>query len=468
MERLSRSLVEVPQRPTRIIQFGEGNFLRGFFDWQVQKMDDMGVFNGGVVVVQPRPGGHVAELEEQDRLYTVFTEGIENGQHVRNHETITVINETVDPYREWDRFLALAENPDTRIIVSNTTEAGIALDPSDAGGDIPPRGFPAKLARLLYRRFERRLPGFLVLPCELVDDNGTKLRQAVLEYAHEVQLGADFEHWVDVENHFCSTLVDRIVPGYPVDQAESLWQELGYEDRQIVKTEPFSLWVIQAPDELLTELPLRSADLNVVITKDLRPYHDRKVYLLNGPHTTMASLARLAGFHTVGEVMADEALRAFVKAEMRQEISPVVRLPKEELESFADQVVERFDNPSIHHSLDSIALNGASKFRARLLPILNANLGTGRPLPQRICLALAGLLATYAGYGEKVAPPVDSVETVARFEACDGSTYVPQILADTDLWGQNLTDIPELTELVSNDLARIESEGVLPSVRNLL
>lgn len=468
MKNLSRRLVEAPRYPTRIVQFGEGNFLRGFLDWQVQKMNEAGVFEGGVAIVQPRPGGHVAQLEEQDRLYTVLTEGIENGRTVRRHDIVTVINETVNPYTDWDRFLALAENQDTTIIVSNTTEAGIAIDPSDADGRRAPHGFPAKLTHLMHRRFERHLPGFLVLPCELVDDNGTRLRQTVLQCAHDFAMGSDFEHWIVAENQFCSTLVDRIVPGYPAAQAESLWQEFGYRDLQMVKTEPFSLWVIEGPEELLEELPLRAAGLNAVTTPDLKPYHDRKVYLLNGPHTTMASLARLAGFRTVAEVMADPTFRAFVIAETRQEIVPVIRLPEEELELFADQVVERFDNPSIHHSLDSIALNGVSKFTARLLPILKANVEAGRPLPRRICLALAGLLASYSGWGGEAASPVDSADVIERFSSAGDGDPVRTVLSDEKLWGEDLTRLPGLVELVSQDLARIRNEGVAESVKDLL
>lgn len=453
-----------PLRPTRIIQFGEGNFLRGFVDWQLQKMNDAGVFDGGVAVVQPLPSGRVAELETQDRLYTVLIEGMQDGQPVASHDIVTAINRAVDPYRDWDGFLALAENPDTTIIISNTTEAGIAVDPTDTGESAPPKGFPAKLTHLLRRRFQANLPGFLILPCELIDDNGPALRKAVLECASRFAWEDDFAHWVETENQFCATLVDRITPGYPANRAEALWQEWGYEDTLIVKTEPFMLWAIQGSASIEQLWPAAKAGLNVVITDDLAAYHDQKVYLLNAPHTTIAQLARLAGLETVGQAVADTGFAAFVESQMDEEIIPTLSLPRPVLQAFAAQVLQRFANPSIEHRLADIALNSASKFVSRLLPIIKANLTDGRGLPPRTCLALAGLLSIYFGRGGNVVA-ADLPAVTTAFAAADGS--VPTVLADASLWGEDLTAIPGLAQLVGDDLAKIESDGVRTLVRGL-
>ena len=455
MERLGRQLVTTPPRPTRIIQFGEGNFLRAFVDWLV---------DCGVAIVQPLPTGQVGALEAQDRLYTVLLEGIQDGKPVREHRVIDVVNQTVNPYTDWDAFLALAHNADTTVIVSNTTEAGIAIDPADAAGTVPPRGFPAKLAYLLAQRFQVGLPGFLILPCELIDDSGPRLKQCVLQCVRDFNLGDDLAAWIDTENTFCSTLVDRIVSGYPAGQADALCQEFGYDDALIVKAEPFISWVIEGTPTQLARLPLPA--FAVTMTDNLRPYRDRKVYLLNGPHTTMAQLARLAGFSTVGDVMSDPAWRAFIEAEMCDEISPVIDLPQPELALFATQTIERFDNPTLHHSLDAIALNSVSKFTARLLPIIKANLAAGRPLPQRIALALAGLLAIYGRLVHDAAHPIDSPDIIDAFQHTEDD-YVATVLANEALWGEDLTKLDDLTQTVTTFLATITTSGVRAAIGSL-
>ena len=468
MERLSKKLADAPSRPTRIIQFGEGNFLRAFLDWQVQKMNEADVFDGGVAVVQPLAQGRVADLEQQDRLYTVLLEGLQAGQPINSHDIVTVVNQTVNPYSDWDAYLALADNPDTCVIVSNTTEAGIAIDPADDATTVPPRGFPAKLAYLLRRRFEAGLPGFLILPCELIDDNGPALKQAVLQCVRDFHMGDGLARWIESDNRFCSTLVDRIVTGFPADRADALCQDWGYQDTMIVKAEPYLLWAIEGPESVFEWLPLPQAGLNAIATSDLRPYHDRKVYLLNAPHTTMAQLARLAGLTTVGETMADPDFRAFIQAQMRDEIAPTIALPATEVWSFAAEVVERFENPSISHSLDAIALNSAAKFAARVLPVIEADLSAGRGLPRRSCLALAGLLAIYGGDGGGRAAPADMPDVMAAFgRAKQSGDYVRTVLSDASLWGEDLTALPGLAKLVADDLAAIKAEGVRSLVKSL-
>lgn len=468
MKHLTADIVTAPTRPIRIIQFGEGNFLRAFLDWQVQQMNNAGLFNGSIAVVQPLATGRIADLETQDRLYTTLIEGIKDGEKYRKAEVNTSIAQTVNPYVDWDAYLGLADNPDARIVVSNTTEAGIALDDADTAETIPPKGFPAKLTHLLHRRFENKLPGFVIIPCELIDDNGVALKAAVHESARRFGFGDEFAAWIDAENTFCSSLVDRIVPGYPREQEQALWEEFGYEDHNIVKAEPFLLWVIEGPAWVADVLPLQKAGISAIIATDLKPYHDRKVFLLNGPHTTMAALARLDGIETVGDVMADTDFRAFIEAEMNDDIMPVVDLPHGELVTFAHQVEERFENPYVHHSLDSIALNGVSKYTARLLPVVHANAAKGRPLPRRVVLALAGILYTYAGRGGEKAKPFDGPDVRAIFEAAlTTDDYIGTILADKRLWGSDLTEIPGLAQLVRDDFASIETAGVRATIAAL-
>ncbi len=463
LELLSRRTHPAPVHPTRVIQFGEGNFLRGFVEWQLQRMNDQGLFRGGVAIVQPRPGGRVKRLEAQDRLYTVVLEGISGGRPVQEHEVITVVNRTVDPYREWAAFLALADNPDTGLIVSNTTEAGISVPDGDTDPNVPPAGFPAKLALLLHRRFRSGLPGVVVIPCELIEDNGPRLRAAVLESARRFGLERSFLGWVTEQNTFCSSLVDRIVTGYPGDRATALWGEFGYRDHEIVVAEPYHLWVIEGPDDIAGLLPLRRAGLNAVLTDNLRPYRERKVALLNGPHTTLAALGAPAGLHTVGEAMAHPVVRGFIEDQMREEIIPVLSGSATELCDYAHQILQRFDNPFLSHPLEAIALNAVAKFRTRLLPIVHANVRHGRPLPRRTVLALAALLVRYA---DPAAPrPADGHDVLGRFTAAAATDDpVGRVLADPGLWGEDLTAVPGLVTAVREDIDTIRDRGALAAL----
>ena len=316
--------------PTKIIQFGEGNFLRAFVDWQVQQMNKQAVFNGGVKIVQPIQKGMTKALDKQDDLYTVLLEGKLNGNKIQEHEIIEDINGTIRPYEDYQSYLDLAKDDNIQFIFSNTTEAGISYEPKDKLDDKPQRSYPGKLTALLYERFKLGKKGFQIIPCELINHNGNELKKIVLQYATDWDLGEDFVKWINEDNDFYSTLVDRIVPGYPADRAEELEKEWDYKDPLMVKAEPFLIFVIEGNKKLEKLLPLKQVGLNVVITDDMQPYRNRKVSLLNGPHTTMAPIARLAGIETVGDVMKDEDFYRFVDDEMYNEIIPTVALPKEE------------------------------------------------------------------------------------------------------------------------------------------
>lgn len=456
MKELNNSYGKFERYPEKVIQFGEGNFMRGFVDWQLQQMNKQNLFNGSAVVVQPIGQGLGEMLAKQDYLYTVILEGLLNGETVNTSEIITTVNRVLNPYSQWQDYLALAENDELEIILSNTTEAGIAYDETDRLADQPPKSFPAKLTALLYKRYQLKKPGFTVIPCELIDRNGEKLLAIVKQYAQLWDLEDGFTTWLDEENTFCCSLVDRIVPGYPRDRADELNEKHGYVDNLMVKAEPFMLWVIEGPQSVKEQLPLAQAGLNVIVTDDMTPYRERKVHLLNGPHTAMVPLAQLAGLETVEEVMKDADFSVFVDELFSQELIPMLDLPQAELEEYAGQIKERFLNPFVRHELSSIALNSVSKFTARLLPILIRFYDQKQVLPPRISAALAALLVTYLQN-----PGNDDQAVLALFAEAKELPAAEQadfLLSQTKLWGQDLTAYP-LTAQISADMEKINTIG---------
>ncbi len=456
---LSRTLFsDLPAYPERMIQFGEGNFLRAFTAWQVQQMNKQGRFQGNIVMIKPQ-GSPVSEhYAKQDHLYTVLINGIADQQVINEHEIIHSVSRLISPYTEYEQFLALAEQDSLEFITSNTTEAGIAYKPEDRLTDAPQQSFPGKLTALLYRRYQLGKAGFTIIPCELIDRNGEKLREIVLRYAAEWDLGDGFIQWLEQENTFCCSLVDRIVPGYPQQQAEQLAQELGYQDHLMVTAEPYLLWVIEGPAWLPERLPLTEAGLNVIFTEDLRPYREQKVHLLNGPHTAMAALGLLAGLTTVEDVMNDEDLSVFVKELMEQEIVPILDLPRAGLLSYAEAVRERFMNPFIRHELASISLNSIAKFQTRLLPVLLRYQRERGELPKRITLAFAALLVGYRG--DRLARK-DSPEVLTLFDQAWSQPVeaIPVLLRETQLWGQDLSSVPELARTLEQYVRKLDAFG---------
>lgn len=464
LKQLDNTFRKLPKYPTKVIQFGEGNFLRAFIDWQIQQMNKQGLFQGGIAVVQPIGKGMTKVLDEQDDLYTTLLEGKLNGQKVQDHEIIESINETIRPYEDYQSYLDLAKNDDIQFIFSNTTEAGIAFDENDNLTDQPQNSYPGKLTALLYERFKLGKKGFQIIPCELINHNGNTLKEIVLKYAQLWNLGQDFVDWINQENDFYATLVDRIVPGYPKERAAGLEKEWNYHDRLIVKAEPFLIFVIEGDKKLEKLLPLKEAGLNVVVTDDMQPYRNRKVSLLNGPHTTMSPIARLAGIDTVGQVMKDPDFYKFINDEMYQEIIPTVALPEQELNDYAEGVKERFENPYVNHELSSIALNSISKFQARLLPTFKRYFDKEKKLPLRITLALASYLKIYAGKADFA--PEDTPEVLAEFkELRQKDNYVQAALADEKLWGEDLTQFSGLIDLVKQDLQIIDQQGSRKAVQ---
>ena len=409
-------------RPEKIIQIGEGVFLRGFFDWMLQKLNDSGMFCASAVIVQPRSGNKCAPFVGQDCLYTHIIRGAEGTETT----VIDSVSRYLNPYADFESFLALADDPDMRFIVSNTTEAGIVYDENDKMSDCPNVTYPAKLTSLLYRRYENGMDGFIVLPCELIENNGTKLKETVLRYAADWKLGNGFSEWINESNTFCNTLVDRIVTGFPKDKET----DLGYEDKLLDTSEYFHLWVIEAEDDAAKELPLDKAGLNVKFVGDLSPYRTRKVRILNGAHTSMVCLGLNSGLETVGDCMNDEYVKAFVRKCIFDEIIPTLDLPESELVSYADDVLTRFENPYIKHALASISLNSVSKFKVRVLPsIIEYKKRFGKN-PACLSRSLGELIRFY-----KHGKPNDDDGIISEMR----SLPVEEILRKTEWWGEDLS-----------------------------
>ena len=417
-------------RPERVIQFGEGGFLRGFVDWMLHRINQRSDFNGSVVVVQPIEAGLCDMLSEQDCVYTHLCRGVEGVET----DVIDVISRCVKPYESFEDYLALAENPDFRFVVSNTTESGIVFSAEDKLTDTPPKSFPAKLTLLLKKRYELGLGGFIFLPCELIDRNGDNLKACVLKYADLWELGDGFKAWIESENVFTNTLVDRINTGYP--QGEDLG--LGYEDKMVNTSEFFHLWVIETEHDLDAELPFSSADLNVIITRDkLEMYRTRKVRILNGAHTSLVPYALLSGFDTVKSCIDDDGMREHVRKCVFDEIIPTLDLPKDELESYAQSVIERFGNPYIKHYLSSIALNSVSKFKVRVLPSILEYIKRYGKTPETLVFSLAKLIEFY-----KNGAPNDAPEIVEFIK----THSVREILANTAFFGEDISFLTEEVE----------------------
>ncbi|WP_238900345.1 tagaturonate reductase [Clostridium sp. YIM B02500] len=468
--------------PEKVLQFGEGNFLRAFVDWQIDKMNEEAGFNGSVVVVQPQEGGLVNMLNEQDGLFTLYLQGVQGKRAIKTHKIINSISRGINPYTDYNEYLKVAENPELRFIVSNTTEAGIAFDENDKLNEGCQKSFPGKLTAFLFRRFMvfngDNSKGFIIIPCELIDRNGEKLKEIVLRYAEMWNLGQDFVNWINDANTFCCSLVDRIVPGYPRDTIDEVREELGYDDNLVDVGEIFHLWVIEGPQSIKDELPIEKAGLNVKVVDDMTPYRTRKVRILNGPHTAMVPVAYLYGLETVGEAVDHEVIGRYVHDVIYDEIIETLDLPHEELVEFADAIIERFQNPYVKHYLMSIALNSLSKYKTRDLPSLTEYLKRKGTLPKKLVFSLASLIEFYKGKrGDEDIQLADDEDILELFkelwEKYDGTKeglnkIVTSILAYEKNWGSNLNEIPNLADEVSRYLEIIEKVGMKEAIKEVI
>ena len=479
MERLNRTTA--PQAKTyteKVIQFGEGNFLRAFIEWIIWKTNQKTDFNASVVVVQPIDRGMVDMLNEQDGLYHLNLQGLHDGKPVDSIDLIDVISRGINPYRDFQDYLKLAEQPEMRFIISNTTEAGIAFDPACKFTDAPASSYPGKLVQLLYHRYEYfkgdLSKGFIIFPCELIFLNGKHLKECIYQYIELWKLGEDFKNWFEKACGVYCTLVDRIVPGYPRDNAAELCERAGYEDHLLDKAEIFHLWVIEAPKEVAKEVPADKAGLNVLFVPSEAPYHERKVTLLNGPHTVLSPVGYLSGLNTVRECCEDETIGAFVHKVMYEELLPTLNLPEEELRKFAGDVLERFKNPFVKHFVTSIMLNSFPKFKTRDLPGLKTYLERKGELPKGIVLGLAGICTYYKGGkrgdDEIVVNDDEAIKNllVELWASGDVAAVAKGVLGAEFIWDEDLNAVPGLTELLTADLALIQKEGMRAAVKSVL
>ncbi len=434
----------------KIIQFGTGNFLRGFADYFVDVLNEKELFGGKVVIVKPTNRGSIEAFNERGCKYNLYLRGIENGKEICEKREISSVSRVIDPYSDYESYIKLAHNPDFRFIISNTTEAGIEFNEGCGYEDEPALSFPGKLTQLLFERFKAELKGFVLLPCELIDNNGSELKKCVLKYAELWNLGSEFKNWLEKENIFCNTLVDRIVTGYPKNEAEELFAEIGYEDRLLNTGEVFHLWVIEGDFE--EELPLRKAGFNVVWTKDVSPYKKMKVRVLNGAHTSMVFPALLSGIETVGECLKDELIREFLSLNLNRYILPVLG-ENDETRAFAASVIERFKNPYIHHQLKSIALNSVSKFSVRVLPTLLEYKERYGEVPNPLALSLAALIEYYKN--NDISDNQSAVDFIREND-------IFEILKNEALWGSDLSEIAEVT---NEAFEKINSLGIREAIK---
>ncbi len=471
-------------KPIKILQFGEGNFLRAFVDYMIDIANEKGVMDAGIAILKPIPFGDISAFAKQDNKYTVVLRGKENGKVVDESRIITSVTKVLDCAEDYEEFMALAKIDTLRFVISNTTEAGIVLDESDSFEGLP-NTYPGKLTKLLYERFNAfngaEDKGLIILPVELIENNGGKLKECVLSLADCWNLGEDFKNWIANSNIFCSTLVDRIVTGYPKGEAEKICEKLGYEDNLLDVGEPFALWVIESDKDISDELPLAKIGLPVVFTDNQKPYRERKVRVLNGAHTASVLAGYLNGIDIVRDCMSDKLMGQFVRRVVMDEIVPMVNLPRAEVEAFANSVFERFENPFIDHQLLSISLNSVSKWKARVLPSFKDYYNSNNSLPRLITFSFAALLAFYSssdlrddGLYAKRANGDEYVihddKEVLEFFALNYSKkdFVYKVASNTAFWGDDLTEYKDFVEAVEywyNEINRNVSEA-LESVLN--
>lgn len=439
----------------KVIQFGSGNFLRAFADEFIDGLNKKGLFDGSVVVVQSTSSKTGDIINSQNGKYRLLIRGVENGKNVDSMREINCISRCVNANTEFDGFLSLARNPDTEFIISNTTEAGIKYDSSCRFSDRPQSSFPGKLTRFLYERFKSGLGGFTLLPCELIDNNADALRDCVLKYSRQWELGEDFIEWTLSENSFCNTLVDRIVSGFPKNESEALFERIGERDMLLDVAEPYHLWVIEGNVE--DRLPLKKGGVNVIWTDSVARYKKRKVRVLNGSHTSLVFPAMLCDVKTVDEAISDNQLSEFLHKCLYGCILPVLGEDKSNI-SFAESVLERFANPYLGHRWESISLNSVSKFSARVLPTVDDIMRQSGEAPVLLCFSLAGLIYYY-----KTREPND-IESAVRFikenALCD-------ILANADLWGEDLSCLLPTTGLCFDKIDKLGIREALKWVLSL-
>ena len=473
--------------PVKVLQFGEGNFLRAFVDYFFDISNEKAGWNGKVALVQPIAQGLTDLINEQEGLYTLYLRGSENGQKVNRKRVISVVDKCYNPYADWNAVIEIAKSDDLEFIASNTTEAGIVYDEASGCTQTPPDSFPAKLTVLLYERFKAGKKGVVILSCELIDNNGKELEKIVKRHAAEWGMGQDFINWLEKDNLFCSTLVDRIVPGRIRDPKEvaELEKENGYEDPLLDVGEVFGVWYIEGPEWLADKLPFKKAGVNVHVVPEVAPYKKRKVRILNGAHTGFVLGAYLAGFDIVRDCMHNETIHGFMDKMLFDEIIPVLPLDKKDCEAFAAAVTDRFNNPFVDHLLMSISLNSTSKWKARNMPSFTEYIEKFGKLPKALCMSLAAYIAFYGGNivrreddglvcvrpaGNEYKVQDDAWVLDFYFERKDASAeeLVKDVLSNTKMWDKDLCEIPSLYDTVLADYKLIKEKGAEAAYASVL
>ncbi|MBQ9197644.1 MAG: tagaturonate reductase [Clostridia bacterium] len=470
--------------PEKVMQFGEGNFLRAFVDDFFDIANEKAGYNGKVVLVQPIASGLTDLINAQEGLYTLYLRGSEKGQKVDDKRVISCVSRAINPYGSWDQVLELAKSPDLEIVVSNTTEAGIVHENESAFDQQPPISFPAKLTRVLFERYSAGLAGVIILSCELIDNNGKELQKCVNQYIDDWKLSDDFRAWVNEKNTFCSTLVDRIVPGRirDAEEVKALAEANGYDDPLTDVGEVFGFWAIEGPEWLADRLPFKKAGVPVTVVPDVTPYKKRKVRILNGAHTGFVLGAYLAGFDIVRDCMHDETVLGFMNKMLYEEVIPTLPLDKQDLQAFAEAVQDRFNNPFVNHELMSISLNSTSKWRARNMPTLLDYLNVNGKLPACLTASLAAYIAFYSNDAQALTDkglicrrPKGNEYTVSddrwvlefywAHKDDSAEDLVHAVLTNTDMWGQDLTALPGFETAVAGCLKLIRAEGALKAFK---
>lgn len=485
MELLSKQKTGKKERPVKVLQFGEGNFLRAFVDYMIDIANEKGEFDGDIVLVKPIEFGTLDRFHEQECQYTVQLRGIVDGEPKKINRIVTSVADAVDAYGEYEKYADFAKLDTLRFIVSNTTEAGIVYDDTDKMELNPPKTYPGKLTKFLYERYKHfngaEDKGLIMLPVELIDDNGIHLKECVLKFAKLWNLEDAFTDWVNNACVFTSTLVDRIVTGYPRDEAEELCKEFGYQDNLIVTGEPFALWVIESAKDISGELPLPRAGLPVIFTDNQKPYKQRKVRILNGAHTSFVLASYLCGNDIVLESMNDELILNFIKATIFDEVIPTLTLPKEELVEFAEAVLTRFNNPYVKHAHLSISLNSVSKWKARCMPSFLGYLEKEGKVPVHLTFSLAALMAFYTGteirdkalIGHRDGQEYQILDDAAVLEffaansSRDTAEFAHAVLSNVDFWGQDLSGLAGVEEAVTSYLTDIRAMGMRKAMEKI-
>lgn len=481
------------KRPEKIIQFGEGNFIRAFIDWIVQQLNTENKFNGSVVAIQPTPHGKVVnKLNAQNGLFTTILRGIQDGQIINTKEVITSISRGINPYTNWQDVLKCAENPEIEIVFSNTTEAGLVYNEQDTSTMTPPLSFPAKLTLYLYHRYQYFqgdiTKGMYILPCELLENNGQLLKNIILKYCKQWNLPSKFVTWIDKYNKFYNTLVDRVVSGYPKDEIETLSKKLGYDDTLVDCGEPFHFLAIEGDISLNKKLPLLNSGLNIVVENDITKYRQRKVRLLNGGHTANVPASFLAGLDTVAEMMEDKITGNFAKQTINNHILPSISMDKEMLTVFANAVIERFQNPFIKHQLASILLNCTSKFKARVLPSILEYHDKFNMFSKNLSFSFAAYITLYnttkidgnnfyIKHNGIICKLTDDEYAIQKLTSAwknyaktpaSAVTVVNEVLSDIKLWSMDLTNYSELVNDVSEYLYAINTQDIKQIMQSLI